>query len=116
MAETSKSVPDVRPQLAPFFEGARNGGLAVQKCDSCRGLRFSARAACPHCFSRLSSWVPVSGRTELFSFKLEEGPKIVSNPGGIGRQQVKYAMPVEVAFDKLSNEVSLHRFRPRSAE
>ncbi len=107
----------------------------VQKCDGCGELHFPAHSFCSHCLSTRSSWVPVSGRGEIYSFnvmhqvyhpgfaaevpyavvvvKLEEGPKFVSNLVGIKPHDIRIGMPVEVTFEKMSDEIMLPKFRPR---
>ena len=44
--------------------------------------------------------------------KLEEGAKMTSNLVGIRPHEIKCGMPVEVVFEKLSDEVTLPKFRP----
>ena len=132
MAEEAKLIPQVTPELKPFFDAARNRQLAVQKCDNCGKLRFPPAPVCLACDSPKARWEVVSGRGEVFSFtvmhrayhpaikvpytlaviELKEGAKITSNVVGIEPSKVKCGMPVEVVFDKLSDEVSLPKFRP----
>ena len=132
MAEEAKLIPQVTPELKPFFDAARNHQLAVQKCDNCGALRFPAAPLCLKCDSPKSSWAAVSGRGEVFSFTvmhrayhpaikvpyilaviaLREGAMITSNVIGIEPAKVKCGMPVEVVFEKLSDEVTLPKFRP----
>lgn len=100
-------------------------------------LRFPAYEICSKCNSTESTWVPVSGRGEVFSFnimhqvyhpafaaevpyavvvvELEEGCKFVSNLAGVKPHEIKCGMPVEVMFEKLSDEVSIPKFRLRGA-
>ena len=135
MPETSKPIPVVTPALAPFFEAARRGVLTVQRCDSCGRFRFPPRELCPHCLASSASWAPVSGRGEVFSFnvmhqvyhpgfaaevpyavavvQLEEGARMVSNVIGVKPHELKCGMPVEVVFEKLNDEITLPKFRPR---
>ena len=70
MAEEPKLIPQVRSELKPFFDAAREHKLAVQKCDKCGALRFPAAPLCLACDSDKASWVPVSGRGEVFSFTI----------------------------------------------
>ena len=138
MPEISKPIPAITPDMHDFFEGARAGRLMVQKCDSCGTLRFPAHDLCSKCNSTASRWVPVSGRGEVFSFnimhqlyhpgfakevpyavvmvELEEGCKFVSNLLGVKPHEIKCGMPVEVAFEKLNDEVSMPKFRLRAAK
>ncbi len=138
MPEFSKPIPAVTPEMREFFDGARAGRLMVQKCDGCGKLRFPARDLCSACNSTASRWVPVSGRGEIFSFnimhqiyhpgfagevpyavvivELEEGCKFVSNLLGVKPHEIKCGMPVEVTFEKLSDEVSMPKFRLRAAK
>lgn len=123
--------------MREFFDGARAGRLTVQKCGECGMLRFPAYELCSGCNSTKSSWVPVSGRGEVFSFnimhqvyhpafaaevpyavvvvELEEGCKFVSNLNGVKPHEIKCGMPVEVMFEKLSDEVWIPKFRLRTA-
>ena len=136
MPEISKPLPAITPDMREFFDGARSGRLMIQKCDSCGTLRFPAHDLCSKCNSTTSRWVPVSGRGEVFSFnimhqlyhpgfasevpyavvmvELEEGCKFVSNLLGIKPHDIKCGMPVEVTFEKLSDEVSMPKFRLRA--
>jgi uncharacterized protein len=137
MPSSSKPIPAVTPELREFFDGAHAGRLMVQKCAECGVLRFPAYELCSKCNSTKSSWVPVSGRGEVFSFnimhqvyhpgfaaevpyavvvvELEEGCKFVSNLIGVKPHEIKCGMPVEVMFEKLSDEVSIPKFRLRAA-
>jgi uncharacterized OB-fold protein len=136
MSSISKPIPAVTPELREFFDGARAGRLMVQKCAGCGVLRFPAYELCSKCNSTKSSWVPVSGRGAVFSFnimhqvyhpgfaaevpyavvvvELEEGCKFVSNLISIKPHEIKCGMPVEVIFEKLSDEVSIPKFRLRA--
>ena len=138
MPEISKPIPAITPDLSEFFDGARAGRLMVQKCDSCGRLRFPAHDLCSKCNSTASRWVPVSGRGEVFSFnimhqvyhpgfagevpyavvvvELEEGCKFISNLLGVKPHDIRCGMPVEVVFEKLSDEVSIPKFRLRAAK
>jgi uncharacterized protein len=138
MPEISKPIPAITPDMREFFDGAREGRLMVQKCDSCGTLRFPAHDLCSKCNSTTSRWVAVSGRGEVFSFnimhqlyhpgfasqvpyavvmvELEEGCKFVSNLLGVNPHDIKCGMPVEVVFERLSEAVTLPKFRLRAAK
>ncbi len=134
MAEIVRPIPEVTPELRPFFDASRNGQLVVQKCDNCGDLRFPPRRLCSKCLSRDASWTAVSGEGEVYSFiimhrvyhpafanqvpyavamiKLKEGAKLLSNVIGIDPNAIKCGMAVKVSFEKLSDEVTLPMFRP----
>jgi uncharacterized OB-fold protein len=135
-APVAKPVPSVTPDMAQFFEGARRGQLMVQKCAKCGELRFPPHEICTRCLGTGAAWVAVSGRGEVYSFnimhqvyhpgfatevpyavvvvKLDEGVKFVSNLVGVKPADIKCGMPVEVTFEKLSDQVMLPKFRPRA--
>lgn len=130
-----KPVPAITPEMAPFFEGSRRGRLMVQKCEECGSLRFPARESCPRCLSAKAGWVAVSGRGEVYSFnvmhqvyhpafaaeipyavvvvKLEEGVKMTSSLVGVKPHDIRCGMPVEAIFERVSEQVTLPKFRPR---
>jgi uncharacterized OB-fold protein len=137
MSEAAKPIPEITPAMREFFEGARAGRLMVQKCDDCGQLRFPAHEFCSNCLSVRASWTPVSGRGEVYSFNimhqvyhpgfasqvpyavvviaLEEGCKFISNLIGVAPGEIKCGMPVEAVFEKLSDEVSIPKFRLRGS-
>jgi uncharacterized protein len=137
MASVSKPIPSVTSEMAGFYEGTRRGQLMVRKCEGCGELHFPAHSFCAACMSTRAQWVPVSGRGEIYSYnimhqvyhpgfaaevpyavvvvKLEEGPKFISNVVGIKPHEIRIGMPVEVTFEKMSDEVLLPKFRPRAA-
>ena len=130
----AKPLPQVGPDMAPFFEAARRHELAVQQCTGCKALRFPARSICSRCLSRAATWVPVTGRGTVFSFavmhqavhpgfaaevpyaivvvELEEGVRLLSNLVDCAVAAIRIGLPVEVVYDDVTPEVTLPKFRP----
>ena len=136
MSETvSRPVPEVTEELRPFFEAAREGRLVVQRCPDCGRLRFPPRPICSHCLGRRAEWAPVSGRGTVYSFnvmhqvyhpgfaplapypvvlvELEEGCRVLANVVDCPSDRLRIGFPVEVCFERRSEEVVLPQFRPR---
>lgn len=125
--------PAVNQDTEFFWDGAKRGELLIQRCSGCRALRHPPRTMCGECGSFDWDTVRASGRGEVYSFvrhhhppvpgfevpyvvaliALEEGTRLVSNVVGIPADEVRIAMPVEVDFLKIDDEVTLPVFRPR---
>ena len=136
MPQASRPLPRPTPETQHFWDGTRVGELRLQRCVDCQHTYFPPRPFCPQCSSRDVSIVKASGRGRLFSYvinqrphpawdapysiaivELDEGPRMMSNV--IGCPQTPEAlvldMPLEVTFEKLSEEISLPLFRPVGA-
>jgi uncharacterized OB-fold protein len=46
--------------------------------------------------------------------ELEEGPRMTANLVGCPNDQIRVGMPVEVVFERITDEVTLPKFRPRT--
>lgn len=88
----------------PFWEGARNGELRLQRCASCAHLRFPPAPVCPRCLDERAEWVATSGEGEILTYvvfhrayqpeweervpygvllvQLDDGPRIFSDYSG----------------------------------
>jgi uncharacterized OB-fold protein len=130
----SKPIPAVTPELRPFFDAARAGTLVVQRCRTCGERRFPPRDICSRCLGRAADWVPSSGRGKILTWnvmhqvyhpgfanevpyavvlvELDDGGRMISNLVGYPNDRLEVGLPVEVTFEKLSEEVSLPKFRP----
>ncbi|HZP41494.1 MAG TPA: Zn-ribbon domain-containing OB-fold protein [Candidatus Binatia bacterium] len=131
-----RPLPEITPEMAPFWEAARRHVLVVQRCRGCGALRFPARELCSRCLSRESEWTPVSGRGAVFSWavmhqvyhpgfadavpyavvvvELAEGGRLLSNVVDCPIDRLRVGMPVEVVFEDVSSEIALPKFRPLS--
>ena len=131
----AKPIPEATPALAPYFAAACAGRLVVQRCSGCGALRFPPRELCSGCLATGATWQEVSGRGEIFTYnvmhqvyhpgfaaavpyavvivKLDEGPKITSNLVDCPLAEITIGMPVEVAFEEVSPEITLPKFRRR---
>ena len=137
MSAPQKPLPEITPEMAPFWEAARRRELVIQRCKGCGAYRFPARELCSRCLSRDSGWERVSGRGTLFSFavmhqaahpgfaaevpyavvtvELDEGARVLSNVVGCPPKDLRIGMPLEVVFEQLTPEVTLPKFRARPA-
>lgn len=128
-----KPVPAPDELSAPFFEGARKGLLMIQRCTECGAYLAPGSRACTGCLGEALAWVPASGRGTVFTFgvmhqryhpafaseipynvavvELEEGPRLNTNLVGVPNEEIRVGMAVEVTFDRLTDEVSIPKFR-----
>jgi len=133
MSEAPALLPVPDERSAPFFAGAREGRLMLQRCNDCEGWLYPVRTRCPDCGSHALEWSAASGRGVVYSHgvlhrappglwrdapltlavvELAEGVRISSNLVDVEGAPVRAGMPVEVAFEPLSDEISLPVFRP----
>ena len=119
-------VPIVNADSAPYWEGAREDKLLIQKCGDCGALRFFPRYLCTECGSDNTEWAEVSGRGTVHSFSivhraafpefqanapyvialvdLQEGPRMMTNIVGDDALEVEIDDAVEVCFEARGTE------------
>lgn len=133
-AEYVKPLPTLDPFTRPFWDLAREGKLAVQRCVACGHRHFPPGPVCPSCLAAEQSWDVVSGKATLLSWvtfhhpywdgfakelpydvclvQLDEGPLLVSNLVGTAGREVAVGERVEVVFEKATDTITLPKFRP----
>ena len=130
-----RAVPPVNPWSEPFWQAARAGRLIIPRCRACGRNSFYPRPSCPFCFSDELEWIECSGRGTVYSFtvvtnnapsafmadlpfviaivRLEEGVQMLTNIVDCRPEALCCDMPVEVTFARLTDEMTLPKFRPR---
>jgi len=117
----------------PFFDAAREGRLVLQRCSACGTWMYPVRPRCVECFSDRVEWSEASGKGTLYSFAivhtpyagfedevpydistidLDEGVRITATVVDCANEELRIGMPVEVVFHRLSDEVTVPKFRP----
>ncbi|MGH2945821.1 MAG: Zn-ribbon domain-containing OB-fold protein [Solirubrobacteraceae bacterium] len=115
------------------WAAAREGRLALQRCNACSRHFHYPSAICEHCLSRDIGWADVSGLGTVESFsvvhrafspdfaddvpyvvalvKLDEDVNLLTWVVGTAPEDVRIGMRVEATFERVSDEIWLHRFR-----
>ncbi|MEM7001263.1 MAG: Zn-ribbon domain-containing OB-fold protein [Pseudomonadota bacterium] len=65
-----KIMPRPSAVSEPFWQGAREGQLRLQQCNSCGHYQFYPRLMCSHCGAQDLAWQPASGRGRVASFTI----------------------------------------------
>jgi uncharacterized OB-fold protein len=137
MEAPTRPIPQpITPEAKPYWEGLKAGKLMLPKCEACGKPFFYPRILCPFCHADRITWMQASGRGKLHAFEiayqsfnpaykikppyilalieLEEGPRMYSNLINIepDPKAVKCDMPVEVVFEKLTEEITIPLFQP----
>jgi uncharacterized OB-fold protein len=132
-----KPIPTVTDDTKPFFDYARKHELRMQKCLRCGKFYYPPSEMCPHCHNWGAEWTKLSGKGEVYSFIVarratnpafareipyvvaiiltEEGTRMISNVVGVKPEDVRVGMPVEVAFEDLTDTIALPKFKPVAA-
>jgi uncharacterized OB-fold protein len=121
---------------AGFWEAANQGRLAIQRCTRCRRWNHAPSIACPSCGSFELGYEDVSGKGTLFSWTvLKEAPApgfrdrlplivgvielaeqkhlvLAANILEASVEDLKLGMPLEVVFEKITEDCTLPQFRP----
>lgn len=130
----AKPIPIPNEDSREFWAGCRERKLRLQRCKACGYVRFYPRILCTECGSTDTEWIDATGKGMVYSFAivhrapspafkadvpyvlalvtLEEGCRMMTNIVGCDVKDVHIDMPVEVLFEKVSDEISLPKFRP----
>ena len=135
MFQIDKPLPAVTEDGAPYWAACREGRLTAQRCGACGHLRWPPSVLCPKCLDEKTEWVTLSGRGTIYSWiivhrpqhpaffadapynvaivELEEGPRLHTNVVECANDDLRIGMRVEVVFEKIDDETTLPKFRPR---
>ena len=128
-------VPDALTR--PYWEACRRNELRLQRCATCSRFVHFPGLLCPTCGGADLKWERVSGRGSIYTYviihranspvfrnrvpyavawiDLEEGraARVLSDLVDCEADEVRIGAPVEVVFERLSDEISVPRFRLR---
>jgi len=129
-----KPLPQIDELSRPYWEAAKRHELALQRCQECGYYRYPPGDTCPRCLSDSLEWVRASGRGTIYTWtvfhkvyhpafakdapyavaavELEEGPRLITNLVDCKTEDIEMGMPVEVAFDDVTESITLPKFRP----
>jgi uncharacterized OB-fold protein len=129
-----KPLPMPDGDTAVFWNGLREGKLLLQHCLDCQSVHYYQQGICRQCGSQRLEHRAASGRGTVHSYsvvhrapgpafkddtpyavllvKLEEGPHMISSLVDGDPEKVDFDMPLQLVCEKLSDEVTLPRFRP----
>ena len=136
MDQPEPPVPLTDELSTPFWDGAREGRLVIQRCRQCGFFVHQPRPVCRRCRSFDLGFETVSGSATLYSFtethkafhpffadrvpyllatvELAEQPglRLLSNLVGIAEPDARFDMALRVDFEWLSPELTIPVFRP----
>jgi uncharacterized OB-fold protein len=134
VAERPLPAPDAATE--PYWVAARERKLVMPHCRNCGHFHFYPRTLCPKCNSAQLEWTACSGDGVVYSFavihrapspafaglvpyvvatvKLAEGPHLMTNIDNCAPDAVRIGMPVRVVFRKMSDEITLPMFEPKT--
>jgi len=125
----------LRPQMNRdtefFWEGTRVGELRVQRCGACGERRHPPGPACPRCGALAPTYDVVSGCGTVYSYvvhrhppvpgkelpvllvlvELDEGVRMVGELLDAEPEDVKIGAPVEVAWVRVDDELTIPAWR-----
>jgi uncharacterized OB-fold protein len=129
----AKPLPRATPDSEPYWRHLKEHRLHIQRCSGCGSFRMYPRPMCDRCYSFDAEWVPASGRGTVYSWgvvhqpvhpawreefpfaivevELEEGVRLRATMVDVPPEELSIGMPVEIAYDDVTDEVTLPRFR-----
>ena len=130
----TKPVPRVTETTRPYWDGARDGKLMLQRCTGCRAVIHYPRPWCPQCWATDLEWFEASGRGNVVTFtvvhqapfpsytenvpyvlaviRLAEGPQMMANVLGIEPARMRIDLAVRVVFEERSDGFRVPQFEP----
>jgi uncharacterized OB-fold protein len=121
---------------APFWEKTLQEQLSAPRCTKCGTFRMPPHRFCPKCRAQEIEWVDIPGTGKVYSFIVVRqalrpdmleyvpympavieadgapGMRFISNVVDCEPEQVAVDMPVQVAWDHMSDTLVFPRWRP----
>lgn len=136
--KTGRYLPIIHEIEKPFWEATKTGRLILQKCSDCGHVRYPIGPMCPQCQSTDSIWEEMSGEGVVHNYvvyhkgwtdylktkvpyavvqvELVEGPRLTTNILGVPVSEVHIGMPVHVAFEEVTDAITLVQFSAKTQE
>ena len=130
----NKPVPAIDPDSQPYWDGAKEGRLMIQRCKATGQTFLYSRQLVPGVIESEVEWIEASGRGTIYSYtvarrpagqpfaddvpyvivsvELEEGARVMSNLVTADPDSVAIGQAVEVVFDAVSGDLTIPKFRP----
>ena len=137
-APYGRPLPEPNAVTAPFWDGARQHRLMLQRSRRTGRYVFYPRAVSPFGAGDELEWVESSGKGTVYSFtvarratapqwageapyviaivQLAEKVRMTTNIVGCPPEDVRIGMAVEAVYDDVTAEVTLVRFRPAAPD
>jgi uncharacterized OB-fold protein len=130
-------LPELEGLHKEFYDHCKNHALHFQRCTDCSAFRHVPREMCAECGSWNWAWAASSGRGQVFTWtvvvrpmhpdfvdacpyapivvEMEEGVRLLSIATDVSPEDLEIGMEVEVVYDDVTDEITLPKFRRRSA-
>jgi len=140
MSDEKDTLPTPKPRITHeterFWEATKDEKLLVRRCDDCGDGHHYPRSRCPFCFSANVEWTEASGDGTVYTYtvthqngepydeatpyvlayvELAEGPRVMTNVGGVEPEDVRVGQEVTVVFHETDEGYALPRFTPVSS-
>ena len=130
--------PQIEPLTEPFWAAAREGRLVIQRCTQCKTFRHLPSVLCGSCQATAHEWVESAGRGTVFTYTIVTHPVHPATktvvpynvavvelddcggvlvPGNVvdcPPEDVRVGMAVQVAFERIDDEIAIPRFARRT--
>ena len=132
--EPSRAVPAVTELTQPFWDAAKAGRLAIQRCGDCKHYNHPPRPLCDACLSDNLAFEDVTGSGTVWSYtvmhqksvagfedsvpyltalvELDEQPMLLLPSNLPGVSDVAIGQRVHVTFTPLDGDIVLPQFVP----
>lgn len=129
-----KLVPTPTPDTQPYWDGLKEHRLRLQRCAECGKVRHYPRPMCDACWSMKCDWIDAAGTGTVHSWTishyafhpglkgdvpftlltvdLPEGVRMNAQARGIDVASLKVGLPVKVAYEDVTPELTLPVFVP----
>ena len=130
-----RPLPVLTDRNRPFWQAAARDEFILPRCTACGRVYFPIAPVCPDCGAGDPGWRHSKGLGTVSSFvvfhqaffesfsdrvpyvvaqvALDEGPRYTANLLGISPDAVRAGLPVRVAFERITDTITLPQFRPR---
>ena len=127
-------IPEPSEATAPFFDGAKQGKLRLQVCDSCGQWAYPLASICGNCGGTDISWRDAKGSGTVFAhgrlqrpyharhkdrlplilaqIDIDEGLRLNTNVVDIDPSELKAGDRVEVTFEEFPDGGVIPVFKP----
>ncbi len=118
----AKPVPHPDHESQPYWDGAAEGKLRLQRCTACGKFRNYPQLVCPDCYLLDVEWIEASGQATVHSWTvahhaylpafnanlpytlvivdLMEGPRTMGRLDPSAQARLRIGLPVQVSFER----------------